>query len=580
MKKRFFFRPRRSTFFHDASAEEYVRILDSTVTRGADRETIIDIISRANNQEIDVFIGERLAYVRARKNEILSGIKEPDKENKVARAKMNLDLAENYVANRFRQEVMKQHKKLVEKRAAMERGIFVTDKFRAFKDPKIQTALMAILTGLLGDEKDKSKWEETYRKSFNWSPAEIANLTVGQIREKFPSVVTSEEVDNDKDPEVTMRMNAMMSRAKSLYGSEPEFLEQYKTYLLFTIHRIKTDKNKVTYDDFDRLAVSPEKYHKVDFTGFTERPAKAMSGSQFAKDILGLDLEPGASGRVNWYQQGKLNPDEMQNAILMQIEIGNIPEFLRHPKEVRIPKSDGGFYTVYAMPDVLAIGSDKDYFRVPMNPLLSQALAQKYGMALPTRTIVENIWIEAGKSGIQCTGPNYTHSAADLGFLNSAGFYYRQNEDIREQVDEIGPDNPRFKGVRSGGKKELVVEPTVLKTHRTAFYGLWMANGLPIQVTDAHDVNHTEYAMGTRYLAQMVTVSDGKGGRRVISLREALRDPDMANDLNRLEWVMPPNSPITSPDRVHSTTSLGPFDPDDVYNVKKHKYISRSRLPE
>ena len=46
-------------------------------------------------------------------------------------------------------------------------------------------------------------------------------------------------------------------------------------------------------------------------------------------------------------------------------------------------------------PDYLAVGSDDDFFRMPMTPVLGQQLADLTGCSLPTRKMVAAIYAQA-----------------------------------------------------------------------------------------------------------------------------------------------------------------------------------------
>ena len=85
------------------------------------------------------------------------------------------------------------------------------------------------------------------------------------------------------------------------------------------------------------------------------RPANAPNGAQFTNIILNL----GVTEREKW--------------VYAQVISGNIPNFQRALKPVTV-SSPGHTATYYALPDYLAIGSDANYFRQPMSPLLAQRL--------------------------------------------------------------------------------------------------------------------------------------------------------------------------------------------------------------
>lgn len=77
---------------------------------------------------------------------------------------------------------------------------------------------------------------------------------------------------------------------------------------------------------------------------------------------------------------------------------GNVPDFWRRFAEVEISrKIDGQLHqlTFRVAPEYLAIGSDADYFLMPVSPALAQDLADHLGCVLPTRLIVDDIYAAA-----------------------------------------------------------------------------------------------------------------------------------------------------------------------------------------
>src|SRR5207249_1090590 len=47
------------------------------------------------------------------------------------------------------------------------------------------------------------------------------------------------------------------------------------------------------------------------------------------------------------------------------------------------------------MPDYLAVGSNADWVRVPMNPYTAQRIADAFGCQLPTTRIADEVWRSA-----------------------------------------------------------------------------------------------------------------------------------------------------------------------------------------
>ena len=93
---------------------------------------------------------------------------------------------------------------------------------------------------------------------------------------------------------------------------------------------------------------------------FPPRQDHFLTGSRFAEKIR--DLEP----------------EEREIEIIGQFTMGNVPYFLRKTIPVTITGTIRGIeylLTCHVLPDYLAIGSDEDYFLVPMTPGSAQEIA-------------------------------------------------------------------------------------------------------------------------------------------------------------------------------------------------------------
>ena len=110
------------------------------------------------------------------------------------------------------------------------------------------------------------------------------------------------------------------------------------------------------------------------------RLTNAPTGSEFAKAITGLERS------------------EREERIYSQIKSGNVPGFLRKLAPVTAQfAEDGKINTAvyFVTPDYLAIGSDEDYFLMPMSPMLAQRIADLLHCSLPTRKMVNDIYAAA-----------------------------------------------------------------------------------------------------------------------------------------------------------------------------------------
>jgi len=108
--------------------------------------------------------------------------------------------------------------------------------------------------------------------------------------------------------------------------------------------------------------------------------AQSLTGSQFAESVL------------------TMNRHQREQAILDHLVAGNLPTFLRKLVPVKLDAELGGktlSVTIFVMPEYLAIGSDNDFLRIPMNLHTATAVADRFGFVLPTRKIVDAIYDKA-----------------------------------------------------------------------------------------------------------------------------------------------------------------------------------------
>ena len=191
----------------------------------------------------------------------------------------------------------------------------------------------------------------------------------------------------------------------------------------------------------------------------TQSPAAPRyTGSQFGQHIVGMDSR------------------RREQAILAEILSGNVPAFLRTLVPVRLdsrsPDGRARSATLLVMPEYLAIGSDQDFLRIPMNLHTALAVASQMGFVLPTRKIVDAIYAQSAfhfSPEPMTPGPQ----------MRSTEYYRAHNERIEAQSRARGI----LPGVLvSGHKKDVVISPR-LTAHpeKLAIYGWHRPNGEPIQ---------------------------------------------------------------------------------------------------
>jgi hypothetical protein len=235
------------------------------------------------------------------------------------------------------------------------------------------------------------------------------------------------------------------------------------------------------------------------------RPFSAMSGSEFAKAILSM------SG------------SRREHAILGEILKGNLPDFLRNLKPVKlIEKLEDGKLTtatIFVTPDYLAIGSDDDFLSVPMNLHTAIEVAVHFGFTLPTKKMVDAIF---SQSFVHLT-PQPMPSGPQM---SSTQCYVDHNRKIREQRLSLGCP---LDALISGTKKDVVLTNRLARAlGKIAIYGWHRFSGAPIQpLTTVHNASYADYSHGIRLVSDIVLI-DGEPR----SIYDVLEDPRLAKVLS------------------------------------------------
>ena len=171
--------------------------------------------------------------------------------------------------------------------------------------------------------------------------------------------------------------------------------------------------------------------------------------------------------------------------------------------------------TVCVTPDYLAVGTDKDFVRVPMGLPAAVAIADRFGFVLPTTKIVDAIYAQA-----DVHVPPEPLTAGPQ--MRSTAYFVRHNSMVRQ---ERVAEGAKLGMLIAGQKKDLVITNRLL-THpgRVAIYGWHRQNGRPIQpLSTVHGENYADYSHGIRFVSTIAYV-DGKAR----SLLDILQDPNLA----------------------------------------------------
>jgi hypothetical protein len=234
------------------------------------------------------------------------------------------------------------------------------------------------------------------------------------------------------------------------------------------------------------------------------RPADAIGGQEFIRRTAGL------------------SPQERDAAVVAEIERGNVPSFLNRLRPVTVNAGESGgrsvTATLWVTPDYLAIGSDDDFFYVPLNYYSATLVAARLGGVLPTPRIVDAIY----EQSLHHLKP----APLPAGPLMGTNLYmaeHKRKVDAQRRGLSLGD-------LISGHKKDLVLTNRLAQLPgRVAIYGWHLAAGRPIQpLSLVHGARYVDYSHGVRLVASMMEV-----GGVARSIYDVLQDSTYALALNR-----------------------------------------------
>ncbi len=228
------------------------------------------------------------------------------------------------------------------------------------------------------------------------------------------------------------------------------------------------------------------------------RPAGSATGSEFVKRIFNL------------------SHTAREQPVLAEILAGNVPDFLRTFQSVHL-EWNGHRVEFRVMPDYLAIGSNADHVRIPMGSRAAQRVADAFGMALPTRKMVDAIYAQAT---VRLAPRPMTPTSAMI----SVDYFTRHNATIQGQLAGRPPGD-----LIAGHKKDVVISKLLAtRPDRVAIYGWHTAVGKPIQpLSTVHEHSYADYSHGIRLVDRTVIV-DG----RARDYADVLADPALAGLLS------------------------------------------------
>lgn len=254
-----------------------------------------------------------------------------------------------------------------------------------------------------------------------------------------------------------------------------------------------------------------------------------MTGSKFLEQIKQI-------GDLNHNLE---NQHKMEMMIAAEVAKGNIPSFCRpeNGKTIGMKGPDGTIVKFKAGRDYLAIGTDSDFIRVPMTPVLAQTLSEQYGWGLPTGPMTDAIHDTAE---IKIKGVGYVRDGhpEDQAQMQGTGFIARHNYEINQT---LGPqalaDLKSGKSLAAGFKKDLIIAPGAVGNPRGPLYfrGLYGDGVNPTQHHPAHEWSYYDYSHGFRPIYGNVVIIHPNGQSESKPYYEALKDPIFASALNGAE---------------------------------------------
>ncbi len=218
------------------------------------------------------------------------------------------------------------------------------------------------------------------------------------------------------------------------------------------------------------------------------RANDALSGSEIKSQIENLSIE------------------DREAEIFRQITAGNVPDFLRNLVPISFSKTiaDSVYnVTYYVLPDYLALGSDSDYFLMPMTPILAQRLSDSLDYTLPTKQMVDQIWSNAS---VKLSPSPITASPQ----MTTIPVMWDHNVTVKAQrAEKLG--NEPLGALVAGHKKDVIISNRIYgnSSNRVVIYGWHYQNGTPIQpVYAGHGESYADYSHGIRLVRDSVLIND------------------------------------------------------------------------
>ncbi|MCU0377298.1 MAG: hypothetical protein MUC78_03475 [Bacteroidales bacterium] len=267
---------------------------------------------------------------------------------------------------------------------------------------------------------------------------------------------------------------------------------------------------QVEYNGFIHSMLNGTKYEQKGYRYFGERAYTEMIADTIIIPLRRLNIpnrDPsGETGTAFMIRINDLPLEEREEEIFRAASSGNIPDFLRQTLRLKGEFEDleGTKHIIEyeVMPDYLAIGSDDDFCRIPMNPRTAQRLADLFGASMLTAKLSDHIWAAAD---IKLTPFNYVPVGNANELVTKFG---EHNAQIEKQLSEAGGHHGQLV---AGIKKDVIISSRIAdRTDRVVLYGWHKPDSKPIQpVYSGHIWWYVDYSHGIRFINNQV-ILDGK----------------------------------------------------------------------
>jgi hypothetical protein len=304
------------------------------------------------------------------------------------------------------------------------------------------------------------------------------------------------------------------------------------------------------------------------YLNIPERPADALEGSAFANQVWNSSII------------------DREIAVVNEILSGNVPSFSRKLKAITVTNTiaDTSYEMIfYTVCDYIAIGSDQDYFYIPMTPSTAQYLADRLNCTLPTKKMVDVIYNRAEfKLSPQFIPPSDT--------MTTVPVFWQHTDLIKQQFAQLGFDRSAD-NIVGGTKKDIILSNKIYSTdvtyERVVIYGWHASVNNPIQpVYHRHSAMYADYSHGVRLISNTAFLNGDSVEVKDIVMNANLWPLLSDEGVISQPWY-PPSDFLTSledrPENVPVDFQLyqnypNPFNPKTTieYTLSKHTAVNLS----